>query len=79
VGHGQDKQDRILLQGMCENPRQLAHQILLHFMPLLLATANIEGDVIKISSAPNEISSLYFHPMQLLHYLRNALLGLPHL
>jgi hypothetical protein len=48
-------------------------------MPLLLATANIEGDVIKISSAPNEISSLYFHPMQLLHYLRNALLGLPHL
>jgi hypothetical protein len=24
VGHGQDKQDRILLQDLCEHPRQLA-------------------------------------------------------
>ena len=64
---------------MCEHARQLALQIIVLFLAMLPAMANIEGDVDKISAAPNEISSLYFHPMQLLHYLRNALLGLPHL
>ena len=78
MGHGQDKQDRILLQGMCELARQLAVQIMVHFLAMLLATANIEGDVDKIA-APDEISSLYFHPIKDFHYLWNVLLGLPHL